>query len=962
MANFLQQLGNTAISSTNQIKSIVKNILDVKNQQTLKKVAKTSSFQNFKSLYMSPEAMVSDLPNRLGIVSKVTNEVSSVNAEDFPPYNRTVAATNLPTRFLGFKQVNDQINHLQNLWRKLTGEIRTKITEWDLSIYLQEYLYNDISEVNMLYKLYEDNPSHYTDDRALTYGILNAAVSHKKFSRWNPTADPDMQSWSPPCSETDLTSILTASPAGVSAPEIEQLVREKVKNEQGYKDTMDLINLNWGTWYPEYWRLFFKSPAVELTEEEQVKQDNEIAQYLMDVKITGGPPEIPESPSQGIEVDSPIFFGRPYGRDLDPGAFDSYFADVTSATPKFPLNASSPVNSNYVYFTPLQGINYAINGWNSSYSGTAIRTMSRNVSDGESVDIEETYAYSSEPLSGRYPSAEGIIKVEEKDRFSLWKTIFGNYLFSNKTLRLDSLSNAGDLASKISSDYPTPLLIVSADKKRVLITSVVRRSRTETSWESVRVKVLWWWVTIRKKITNVVYYYEFNLSSTSLFYIPVGEGSFSPANTNIDTQFPMQIKGLFLDIPARSLSGTSNVVTDGWAATGIPTDMGALIAKAFLTGTWRAQGSSAKTIAPIQALAKDLNSTLLSSAPSTISTLQEVITRAISNQGAFLSVLQNLPTTRQNTPAIRDAYAYFSNPSSMAGLQVLLKNLSSGSLGQLQSSISSIITAEGVAGYTKDNLQNLATSLPVALSALQSPEAKALITHWLNILYEYRFDILKKRLNKRDGSYIRAAMTAYSHSMLASEPEPTVTGKEYISENLIVVHKVTTIPFKEKLNRITTIDERVKTVYVPVIYQDNGEPLRHKAGTYQLCSAEILVEGAPEPVSFYLTFEKDKAPKIIKNVITSVDYGKLLGLIGNPTLSKLEMICGSREVKDWWEIPIPEEMQPLATYYQTELMLLLLQDAEVQKGISAVLSGSKEQSSPIYDSVQNTSPAKALLK
>jgi hypothetical protein len=102
-------------------------------------------------LYMSMDEDIGDMYYRLGT---------------------TIASTSdgKPIRVNGFKDINDKINTLQTALRVFTGEIRTKITEWDLSAYIKNLQLTAVNPVtiSLQYRLNTDNPSGYRDGRALS--------------------------------------------------------------------------------------------------------------------------------------------------------------------------------------------------------------------------------------------------------------------------------------------------------------------------------------------------------------------------------------------------------------------------------------------------------------------------------------------------------------------------------------------------------------------------------------------------------------------------------------------------------------------------------------------------------------------------------------------------------------------------------------------------------------------------
>lgn len=85
----------------------------------------------------------------------------------------------------GFKAINDNINMIQWLLEGCSGIVSTYLTEWDISLYLQEGLITDndgkLPNLIMLtHRMAADNPSGYTDERAAVYGVINCAISKVK--------------------------------------------------------------------------------------------------------------------------------------------------------------------------------------------------------------------------------------------------------------------------------------------------------------------------------------------------------------------------------------------------------------------------------------------------------------------------------------------------------------------------------------------------------------------------------------------------------------------------------------------------------------------------------------------------------------------------------------------------------------------------------------------------------------
>ncbi len=100
------------------------------------------------------------------------------------------ARSSFTYRAPGFKAINDNINMLQWVLEGMSGIVSTYLTEWDLSIYLQEGLVTNTEStlpniIMLTHRLDKDNPNQYgwkdsegnPDDRAASWGVINCAIS-----------------------------------------------------------------------------------------------------------------------------------------------------------------------------------------------------------------------------------------------------------------------------------------------------------------------------------------------------------------------------------------------------------------------------------------------------------------------------------------------------------------------------------------------------------------------------------------------------------------------------------------------------------------------------------------------------------------------------------------------------------------------------------------------------------------
>lgn len=108
-----------------------------------------------------------------------------------------------------YKAINDNIMFLQYIFEQVCGIVSTYLTEWDISLYIQEGLLSGKenkapSYLTLTNRILKDNPSGYVDTRGFVYGALNAAVSKTpidvpvpNLSDWSPSAYPYSVYWLP---------------------------------------------------------------------------------------------------------------------------------------------------------------------------------------------------------------------------------------------------------------------------------------------------------------------------------------------------------------------------------------------------------------------------------------------------------------------------------------------------------------------------------------------------------------------------------------------------------------------------------------------------------------------------------------------------------------------------------------------------------------------------------------------
>lgn len=122
-----------------------------------------------------------------------------------------------PVRDVGMKSLSDYINYLQFILEGTTGIVSTYLTEWDLSVYIQEGLMTPKigggpMNIYLNYRIHDDNPlantesGEYLDDKALAFNVCGSAVSklfHDCTKIWRPSDYPQSSWWIPYIKDRD---------------------------------------------------------------------------------------------------------------------------------------------------------------------------------------------------------------------------------------------------------------------------------------------------------------------------------------------------------------------------------------------------------------------------------------------------------------------------------------------------------------------------------------------------------------------------------------------------------------------------------------------------------------------------------------------------------------------------------------------------------------------------------------
>ena len=105
-------------------------------------------------------------------------------------------------RDVAFKPINDNIMFMQWLFERVSGVVSTYLTDWDLSVYMQEGLLtkgnNTPKYISLTHRMADDAPISGMEVHAYNFGVINAAVSklfNSNKEKWDPSMYPLSPFW-----------------------------------------------------------------------------------------------------------------------------------------------------------------------------------------------------------------------------------------------------------------------------------------------------------------------------------------------------------------------------------------------------------------------------------------------------------------------------------------------------------------------------------------------------------------------------------------------------------------------------------------------------------------------------------------------------------------------------------------------------------------------------------------------
>ena len=109
---------------------------------------------------------------------------------------------NFTYRTPAFKSLNDNIIYLQWLFERISGIVSTYLTDWDLSVYMQEGLLTKGNStpkyISLTHRMADDCPTPGMEVHSYNYGVINACVSKlfgSNTEKWDPSMFPLSPFW-----------------------------------------------------------------------------------------------------------------------------------------------------------------------------------------------------------------------------------------------------------------------------------------------------------------------------------------------------------------------------------------------------------------------------------------------------------------------------------------------------------------------------------------------------------------------------------------------------------------------------------------------------------------------------------------------------------------------------------------------------------------------------------------------
>jgi hypothetical protein len=196
-----------------------------------------------------------------------------------------------------WKAINDNISFLQWVFEGVSGIVSTYLTEWDLSMYIQEGILNAVPNrngklISLLFRMKQDNPMSYQDDRAYVFGAINAMTSKRSLNKvYDIPSYPLSAYWLPynldfwgGIPSYYYTSNIASFNSG-----------NDLLHQLEWWDKRGAALSGWSDLTPNYWKIGYTTPEDSLSNidaqyftDEEVDANSAIASAGTDVSVSSG--------------------------------------------------------------------------------------------------------------------------------------------------------------------------------------------------------------------------------------------------------------------------------------------------------------------------------------------------------------------------------------------------------------------------------------------------------------------------------------------------------------------------------------------------------------------------------------------------------------------------------------------------------------------------------------------------